>query len=153
LDYRLFARCVFGVAYFLLAARLAHAARVTDIQADGTLEIDGREYVRLAGIDPAPEASNLLKVLVLAKEVEIVSQPGPTEQAKQHPGVYLYVQTAEIPFPFAQEEKSLARRVLVNELLLRLGAARVSDTVSQEWKKKYHQAQQAAKTGGEEVWS
>lgn len=128
------------------------AEEVVSFKADGVLTLNDGSLVRLAGVELPPESASLLAVLLGGKQVEIEKVESEITGTEPLP-VYVYVQTSEIPQPHPADIKAREKRIMINELLLRLGAARMLESESGKHREDFESAQTEAKNGGQGIWS
>ncbi len=67
--------------------------------------------------------------------------------------VYLYVTTSEISLPVGSQAKPREKKVMVNQLMLTTGAARVNEKLSFKWKERFAKIEADARQKGEGIWS
>ena len=137
----------------MISKAYASAERVKTVFKDGTLEMASGGHVRFAGIQLAPESFSLLKTLLAGKEVEVEfdSDLARLVSGPAKPG-YIYVKAREMewkPGPPAARDN----HVMVNQLLIDMGAARVEENIPFRHKTRFLEAQNSAKTRGEGIWS
>lgn len=127
------------------------AELVADVDEGGVLTLESGKRVSLVGVTFDEEGVSVLRVLVRKKDVnlQLIARPKPVAQE----AAYVYLQAKSMPFPFRQGEAPGEQEVLVNELLVKLGAAKVD--VSQEFsrKAKFLKIQAEAEKKGLGVWS
>ena len=135
----------------------AFAERIKAILEDGGLQLESGDRIILEGIQLAPEAIPILSILVLQKEVELEYEFSPSKGLntdKDLPAAYLFVKTSELDFPFNKQAAGMRKkRVMVNELLLKLGAARVAKDAVFKSKEGFTQLESVARKKGEGIWS
>lgn len=138
---------------FMALMRMGRAEQVQSIAEDCTMKLQNGQLVVLAGIRIAPEAKPSLLTLLGSKEVEVEYEPVLQPQLPSDiKPVYLYVKTSEVDFPFKTGEVRESR-VMVNQLLLALGAARVNPSMSFPQKDEFLKAEATARERGEGIWS
>lgn len=137
-------------AFFLLPAVL-FAELVTEVSEGGELTLESGKRVSLVGITLDEEGLSVLRVLVRKKDVklQLIAQKKSTEQE----AAYVYLQAKSLPFPFRQGEAPGENEVLVNELLVKLGAAKVDTAQDFSRKAKFLKVQAEAEKKGLGVWS
>lgn len=124
---------------------------VTEVGADGTLTLESGKRVALVGIRMDDEGVSVLRVLVQKQDVKLQliagSAPGATELA------YAYLQAKYLKFPTKLNQIPDEHEVLINEFLVKLGAAKVIETQDFRYKAKFLKVQAEARKKGEGVWS
>lgn len=142
------------LALLLIALSRAHAERVKAIRKGGVLELDTGKRVILAGIESAPESLRLLRVLLADKEVELEYERDlPPHEASGAMPAYLFVTTSEVRLPLEAKTEPDKKRVMVNQLLLATGAARVDARAPFKWKSRFSKIEDEARRKGEGIWS
>ncbi|MBU3758793.1 MAG: hypothetical protein FGM27_02560 [Candidatus Omnitrophica bacterium] len=150
---------VFSAALMLLTAGLNPVfpdskIRVKSLEKDGSLRSEAGERMRLAGIELPEESIALLSVLLGGKDIEVT--PDTKLSAGGNPEtnpVYLSVSMAEIDVPFAQAVPARERKIMINELLLALGAARLQRDADFDFKESFAQRESEAREKGLGIWS
>lgn len=146
-------------ALFLLlgsvpGVQAAEAARVAGIEKDASLKLDNGKKILLAGIELPEESMPLLGVLVGGKDIEF---SGDSASAELPPDAvapsYLYVNTSEIELPFAQAVAAREKKIMINELLVAIGAARVLRNLEFEHKAAFIELEDKARLDGQGLWS
>ncbi len=138
----------------LVAPWNAAADRVSNVDAVGIVETDRGTRLKLAGIEIPVEARALLSVLLDGKELEYNREPAlpPDSQTGAIP-VYLFVKTRQISVPLDNRSKLSQSKVLVNEMLLSLGAAQVVKQEVFKLKSRFLETQERARANGAGIWS
>lgn len=132
---------------------MALAERVKAILADGTLELEDGRRVRFAGIQLSQEALHLLPTLFADREVDVKEQEsGKGSEGAPLPG-FLYVKMRVAKFPLHPDAEPKEKRIMVNEWLLAVGAAKVDEASSFEAKEHFLEIQAEASRRGEGIWS
>ena len=141
------------VAVYFSGIANALADRVKIIHEDGTLELASGDHVRFAGIELAPEALNVLKSLLADKDVELEFDTDLARtEAKPEKPAYLFVKNREMDWkPGPAVSRDI--HVMINQLLIEMGAARVDLTRPFKYKNRFLESQNTAKTRGEGIWS
>lgn len=143
-------KCAFFAAGILLFSALpVFAEQVVSAEAENQFVLaDGRK-IRMAGLQIPSESGALISVLLAGKEVQLQEEDAPGLEGR----VYIEVDTDELPFPFADELHQKKRKVVVNELLLAMGAAYVDETQDFKMKDRFLEIQNEARTAGKGIWS
>ena len=134
---------------------LVFAASVKSVRMDGVLTLsDGSQY-RLAGLAFSQEAPSILKTLLAGKDIEVEPETaiGSSGQMGPAPAAYLYVTTKEANVPVKSGESPAYQRVMVNEILLSLGAASVDPAFSGRLRERFREIQEKARKDGQGIWS
>ncbi len=135
----------------LAAASALYAEVVTEVDMDGTLTLESGKRISLVGIQMDSEGTSVLRVLVQGQDVTMQlianSAPGAVERA------YLYLKAKYLKFPTRLNEIPDEQEVLINEFLVKIGAAKVIETQDFSRKERFLKAQEEARTKGEGVWS
>lgn len=139
--------------YFLfpLSAFPAHAK---GIKPSGNLELQDGQEISFAGLIIPVESFSLLSVIISGKELELELERSENYRSAQGlKAAYFYVQTFEMDFPFQPESKPRQTKVMVNELLVSMGLARVDAENSFKHREKFLEIQKEAKSRGMGIWS
>ena len=135
--------CVFSS---LLCAEI-----VKEVGADGTLTLESGKQVVLAGIEMDAEGISVLRVLVQKRDLKLRliarSAPGAKELA------YGYLKAKYLKFPAKTDDTPDEHEVLINEFLVKTGAAKVAETQDFSHNAKFLKVQEEAKKKGQGVWS
>lgn len=100
------------------------------------------------------ESLRLLPALVSGQKIELEFELDPsTRRANGISAAYLYVDTREIDIPVFEGVEPRENKVMLNELLVSMGAAKVNLAESFKHKKKLAQLQEASKVTGQGIWS
>ena len=138
----------------MIDSPIAFAERVTAIEKEAVLRLESGGRVLLAGLDLPEESMPLLKILLGGKDVEISRDEKNVLQGENQPQPsYLYVNTSEIELPFANAVPAQEKRIMINELLVALGAARVKKDLDFEHKQDFMTLEDKARTAGQGLWS
>lgn len=155
-------RCFYCVMTVFASSSAADAAvglaaetvRVTGIEKDASLKLENGSRVQLAGLELPEESLPLLGILVGGKDVEMAED---SKNSALAAGVvkpaYLYVKTSEIELPFAHAVAAREKNVMINELLLAIGAARVLRQLDFEHKQSFIELEDKARSDGQGLWS
>ena len=133
----------------------AYPETVRAIFEDGQLELEDGRRVQLAGILPPPEGLRMLPVLLAGQEVDLEHDSALQKAVGegQPLPVYMYVMTSEISLPHGLKGESRKKKVMVNEIMLAIGAAQVDGKLSFKWKKRFSEIEAEARKKGEGIWS
>jgi len=138
----------------LTCSHPVYADRVRVIHADGTLELENGKRVRFAGIEMMPETIRLLPVLVADRELKIVTNRKEDSLRLTEPiPAYIFVKMVEMDMPITAKTRRNVKEILLNELLLSIGAARVQEDVLPKWRDDFREAEEMARETGAGVWS
>ena len=142
-------------ALFLWMAVPVFAQQVHAIRPSGILELDNGEKVILAGILVPEESMGSLAVLLSKKEISLDEEKsaGNDPAAASVKTVYLYVNNQELNFPFKAGASPRTKKVMVNELLLTLGLARVDKEKTFRRKQDFLLLEAKAARQGMGIWS
>lgn len=134
-----------------------YAEKVRAVLEDGQLELEDGRKVILAGIlsPPSPEGIRMLPLLLAGREVKLEFDSKLQKAAGESAPlpVYLYVTTTEISLPYSFGDQPRDQKVMVNELMLATGAARVDENLNFKWKDRFVQTEESARQKGEGIWS
>ncbi len=135
---------------FALFTPPAQAASVKTIDENGILELQSGEKICLAGIELPSESIRLLSSLVAGRKIDIdYAKTAKTQNLKS---AYLYITTPVFHFPPAANAKPEQKKIMVNEFLLSIGAAKVGEA-EKKWKDRFEKIQLEARRRGEGIWS
>jgi endonuclease YncB( thermonuclease family) len=127
------------------------AEGVADVGADGTLVLADGKRVVLAGIQMDEEGVSVLRVLVRKQTVKLQLVGGAASGGKN--AAYVYLQSKYVKFPGKSGEEPGEEEVLLNEFLVKIGAAKVVDSQEFSHKAGFLKSQAEARKKGEGVWS
>ena len=126
----------------------------TPSRPDGSLELDNDRVVAFAGIRLSEGAMRILPILLADRQVELELEASLSLESPENIILaYVFVQTRELQFPFKESDKPRVKRVMVNQSLLEMGAASVSETSSFKMKNHFIEIQNKAKKDGQGIWS
>ena len=124
---------------------------VKDVGADGTLTMEDGKRVILAGVQMDAEGISVLRVLTRKQDLKLQlianSAPGAKEFA------YAYLKAKYLKLPAKPREVPDEQEVLINEFLVKIGAAKVAEAQDFRYKDKFLKVQEEARKKGEGVWS
>ncbi len=130
------------------------AERVSAIEKEAVLRLESGGRVFLAGLDLPEESIPLLSILLSGKDVEISGdQKNTAPEAGLPAPSYLYVKTSEIELPFANAVPATEKKVMINELLVAIGAARVKTELEFDHKQDFILLEEKARVAGQGLWS
>ena len=135
--------CVFPALLF--------AEIVTDVGPDGTLTLASGKQVVLAGVRMDTEGISVLRVLAQKQDLKFKLIANSTPGAKEF--AYAYLKAKYVRFPAKLNEIPGEKEVLINEFLVKIGAAKVAETQDFSHKAKFLKVQEEAKKKGEGIWS
>lgn len=150
-HFRTAARLFVLLVFFCAGAASLQAERVTSLSLDGVLELESGKKVILAGVELPVESFSLLTVLLSGKNVEVeAAVEGPVNGPVP---VYMYVQTSQVDLPNPADGKPEEEKVMINELLIKLGAAKVSGVPGGKHFDVFKKAEDKARESGQGIWS
>lgn len=124
---------------------------VTEVGTDGTLTLESGKRVVLVGVEMDTEGISVLRVLAQKQDLRFQliapSAPGAKEFA------YAYLKAKYLRFPAKPSEIPDEQEVLINEFLVKTGAAKVAETQEFSRKARFLKVQEEARKKGEGVWS
>ncbi len=114
--------------------------------------------IALKGIELAPESQTVLDVLISGKELDFeedgLASQGSGGLENEFKPVYLYVTTSQALLPVLPGKPNEISRIMVNEWLLRVGAAQIKmNELSAEKAMEFQKIQDQAKNEGQGIWS
>ncbi|MFA5159035.1 MAG: thermonuclease family protein [Candidatus Omnitrophota bacterium] len=124
---------------------------VTEVGTDGTLTLESGKRVVLAGIQLDTEGISVLRVLVRRQDLRFQLVANSASGKKEF--AYAYLKAKCLRFPAKPNEIAGEQEVLVNEFLVKIGAAKVIETQDFSHKARFLKAQKEAKKKGEGIWS
>lgn len=124
---------------------------VTEVGTDGTLVLESGKQVALAGIQMDTEGISILRVLARKQDLKFQLIASPVPGAKEF--VYAYLKAKYLKFPSKPREIPDEQEVLLNEFLVKIGAAKVAEAQDFRHKAKFLKVQAEAKKKGEGIWS
>lgn len=146
------ARGLFLLSWSLCVCSGALFAQVVNnVGADGTLNLADGKKVVLVGIKMDEEGISILRVLVEKQDVKLRLITGPSSSGKEY--AYVYLQSKSVKFPEKLGDARGEQEVLLNEFLIKVGAAKVAESQNFSHKAKFLKVQAEAKKKGEGVWS
>jgi hypothetical protein len=144
-----------GVILFLFVCLTASSALfaevVTEVATDGTLTLESGKRVSPVGIQMDSEGVSILRVLVQGQDVtmQLIANPAPGAVER----AYLYLKAKYLKLPTKLNEIPDEQEVLINEFLVKIGAAKVMETQDFSRKERFLKVQEEARAKGEGVWS
>ncbi len=128
------------------------AELITDVSAEGILTLEDGKRVSLAGVVLDAHGASILRVLAHRQNasVEVLRE---MRSADGGECAYVYLKSRSLDFPFTAGRTADERDMMLNEFLLRLGAARVDEGQAFAQKKKFLLIQEEASKKGEGIWS
>lgn len=135
-----------------ILSSVLHAEIVTEVGDDGTLTLESGKQVMLAGVQMDSEGISVLRVLARKQDLKFhlianPASPGAKELA------YAYLKAKYLRFPAKRNEIPDEQEVLINEFLVKTGAAKVVEGQDFRYKDKFLKAQKEAREKGEGIWS
>lgn len=140
---------VAAVVLVLCAGGPLYAEQVVSADAENQFVLASGQKVKLAGLQIPEESAALISVLLAGKEVRVREDDMQGGAGR----VYMYVDTDELAVPFLDDLQQKKRKVVVNELLLAMGAAYVDETQEFEMKDRFLEIQNEARVAGKGIWS
>lgn len=130
------------------------AQEVKTIHPTGILEFENGEQVSLAGVIIPVESLMLLSVIVSGKNLSVQTETSGDYEKQENPkAAYLYVKTFELDFPFKPQSEPKESHVMINQLLLSLGLARVDGDKIFKHREQFLKIEAEARTQGHGIWS
>jgi Staphylococcal nuclease homologue len=124
---------------------------VTEVGTDGTLTLESGKQVVLVGVQMDTEGISVLRVLTQKQDLHLKLIANPVPGAKEF--AYAYLKAKYLKFPAKQGDIPDEQEVLINEFLVKLGAAKVAEAQDFGQKDKFLKVQEDARKKGEGVWS
>jgi hypothetical protein len=124
---------------------------VKEVGTDGTLTLEDGKQVVPVGVQMDSEGISILRVLVRKQDVKLQLIASAVPGAKEF--AYIYLQAKYLKFPAKLNAIPDEQEVLINEFLVKIGAAKVSETQDFSRKTKFLKVQDEAKKKGEGIWS
>ncbi|MDP3921373.1 MAG: thermonuclease family protein [Candidatus Omnitrophota bacterium] len=142
------------LSFNLIPNGYALAEQVVRVSEEGILVLGTDESVMLAGVQLSPETIRMLPALLAGKDVTVKrdDELSETDSFAATP-VYLYIDANEINFPFEPGGKYKTTRMMINEWLLSIGAARVPRRYVFEKRNEFLKVQEEAKNRADGIWS
>ena len=136
---------------FCVLSSVLYAEIVTEVGTDGTLTLESGKQVVLAGIQMDTEGISVLRVLVRKQDLKLKLIANPAPGAKEF--AYAYLKAKSLKFPVKPNETPGEQDVLINEFLVKVGAAKVVEAQDFKYKAKFLKVQEEARKKGEGIWS
>ena len=124
---------------------------VTEVGTDGTLTLESGKQVVLAGVLMDMEGISVLRVLAQKQDLKLQLIINPVPGAKEF--AYAYLKAKYLKFPAKLSDTPDEQEVLINEFLVKIGAAKVAETQDFGHRAKFLKVQEEARKKGEGVWS
>jgi endonuclease YncB( thermonuclease family) len=139
----------------LLLYPAAFAEMIKKVDRAGILTLADGKQVHLAGIELSEEGPELIALILSGKEAEIETESASASNSLTDEIIpaYVYVDAESIPFPFDPAGQRNVSRVMVNELLLQLGAATLDAADTGSHHDAFARIEDEAKRKGHGVWS
>lgn len=138
-------------ALVLCICSIGFSEIVTEVGGDGVLTLADGKKVVLAGIQMDDEGISVLRVLVHKQDVKFQLLANSLRDGKE--SAYAYLQAKYVKFPVKIDRIPDEEEVLINEFLVKVGAAKVDETQDFSRKARLLRVQEEAKEKGEGVWS
>jgi hypothetical protein len=139
----LISACIFSQPLF--------AEIVKEVGSDGMLTMEDGKQVFLAGVEMDIEGISVLRVLVQKQDLKLQLIARSSKGSKEF--AYAYLNAKQLKFPAKMNETPGEQEVLINEFLVKLGAAKVAEAQDFSRKAKFLKVQAEAKKKGEGIWS
>lgn len=139
------------IIFFFCFFPALRAEVVKEIGPDGTMTLDSGEKVALAGILMDVEGISVLKALAGKQNVRFEKVAILEDQSRAL--AFVFLKAKSVKFPSQASGVAEAEEVMINELLLKIGAARVAENQAFTSKERFLQLQQIAMKKGEGIWS
>jgi len=134
-----------------------YAEKLTEIRENGSLVFDSGKHCAFAGLNLTHEANSMLASLLSGKEISIEEEILLEDLALggTHRPIpsYLFVETESVSLPFDPVEEHIHQRVMINEMLIKVGAATVNDERNFKHLQAFLALQEQAKNEGQGIWS
>jgi hypothetical protein len=124
---------------------------VTEVGEDGALTLASGKQIVLAGVEMDTEGISVLRVLVRKQDLRLQLIANPVPGAKEF--AYAYLKAKYLKFSSKPNEAPDEQEVLINEFLVKTGAAKVAEGQDFSRKTKFLKVQEGAKKKGEGIWS
>ena len=139
---------------FSFASLPVLALQVKSIQSTGTLKMDDGQEFHLAGLIIPSESLSLLSVILAGKDLNIEQESSKDYQKGDFSKAgYLYVKAFEMDFPFKPQTPPRESTLMVNQLLLSLGLARVDTERVFKHRDQFLKIEAEARSQGKGIWS
>lgn len=130
---------------------LLFAQVVKDVGPDGTLTMEDGKQVALAGVQMDAEGISVLRVLTRKQDLKLQLIANSGSGAKEY--AYAYLKAKYLKLPAKPNKVPDEQEVLLNEFLVKIGAAKVAEAQDFRHKAKFLKVQEEARKKGEGVWS
>lgn len=143
----------FGFVFCVLGlCRPLYAEMVDSVDSKtGAVVLENGKRVFLAGIQLDEQGISILKVLISKQNLRLEECPSATRSNELR--VLAYLNKKSLKFPPAANEAVDEKEVMLNEFLIRMGAAKVAEGEDFEQKKDFMKLQDEAQKRGEGIWS
>ncbi len=135
---------------FCTPAVFAEQAR--KIHANGTLELDNGLRAIPAGLKFVPEGVGLMRLLIAGKELELRYERSQGAALDPAPA-YIHLKSHTLKLPFKLSAIPEEEKIMVNEFLLAVGAARVDRSAPFKEQERFLKIEEEARRRGEGLWS
>ena len=143
---------LFGFLLVLsLLPAVLFAEGVAEVANDGTLTLESGKQVYLVGLQMDSDGVSVLRVLTRKQDLKLQLIKSPTPGGRE--AAYAYLQAKYVKFPVKPNGVPDEEEVLLNEFLLKTGAAKVAEDQEFGRKADFLKIQEEAKAKGEGVWS
>jgi len=129
--------------------------KIRHIRDDGIMVLDSGKKVTFAGIQLSKEALRMLPAILAEGNIEVeIAKLKPKPDRGEAQPVYLFVKMKELDWNVPGNSAVGQRKVMVNELLLKTGAAWLDPQITDfKEKNKFAEIQNQARTEGQGIWS
>lgn len=138
----------------LFSARSLFALQAVRLETNGVIELDNHQKIQLAGIQLDEEALKSISVILSHKDIHLEEEKNLANEA--HPDVhfyYVHVNALEMNLPYRPSESAKETMLMVNELLVSLGLAKVDREHPFKHKARFEELEEQAKQKGRGIWS
>ncbi|HOW87728.1 MAG TPA: thermonuclease family protein [Candidatus Omnitrophota bacterium] len=118
---------------------------------DGVLTLADGKKVVLAGIQMDDQGVSVLRVLARKQDVKFQLLANSLHEGKE--SAYAYLKAKYVKFPVKIDRVPDEEEVLINEFLIKVGAAKVDEAQDFSRKARFLKVQDEARQKGEGVWS
>ena len=124
---------------------------VKEVGPDGKLTMEDGKQVFLAGVEMDTEGISVLRVLVQKQDLRLQWIVPSAPEVRKF--AYAYLRAKYLKFPAKPDEIPGEKEILINEFLVKLGAAKVAAAQDFSHKAKFLKIQEESKKKGEGIWS
>ena len=143
---------LFFIFSLFLNSTPSFADSVRSVSAEGLIETVKDKRYLLAGIELVPEGYPILLTLLAGQDISVQKAPDLDALEAEAKYAYIYVKVRETMLPAEIRFEFRENRVMVNELLVSFGAARVMEADFKR-KPRFLELEDLARLKGEGLWS